>query len=70
MVLKQAKKYNDQGIYFPVYGICLGLERFSEITSDSGPDVLDDFQLYATSVPIEFVKDPKESFVFKHMTDE
>lgn len=34
-VLSKAKEFNDNGSFFPIYGICLGFERLAIITSQA-----------------------------------
>lgn len=66
-VLEQVKRFNDEGTYYPLMAICLGLQNLCVFTSDLGEQVLDSFPLYKTSIPLEFKKNPRETQIFSQM---
>ncbi len=66
-IINKLIEYNDNGIFYPAMGICLGFENMHIWASDAGVDILADRQAHAISLPLEFVVDPSESKVFAGM---
>mmetsp|Transcript_49009 Transcript_49009/g.56338 ORF Transcript_49009/g.56338 Transcript_49009/m.56338 type:complete len:352 (+) Transcript_49009:72-1127(+) len=63
-----AKEKNDKGIYFPVYGVCQGIQQLSIYRMKS--PVMDTFK--AVNVPMAFTVQPveqKESRLFRGVSD-
>jgi len=44
-IFQKLKEYNDQGIYYPAWGTCLGFEDFMIYASDDGQALLERFEV-------------------------
>jgi len=64
-VLDYAKKMNDQGHFFPLWGTCLGFERLVAFTADSPGDALSLIEAEHVSLPITFTKDPTTTRMYQ-----
>lgn len=64
------KEINDEGTYFPAWGTCVGYENFAIWASDMGGPVLESYQMYTTSLPLEFTKDPRDTKMYGWLQDE
>lgn len=53
-ILDYIKKENQNGNYYPLWGICLGFEYVNQLESDQPDKVLGDFVLHNVSLPLEF----------------
>ena len=62
IILEEVKKYNDKGIYYPLWGTCLGLENLAIFTSDLGEKVLESFELFFTSIPLKLTGENSKIF--------
>jgi len=40
------KQYNDNGTYYPIFGICLGFENIAIYASDEGPSILSSYDVH------------------------
>ena len=69
-IFKKVKEFNDNGQFYPLFGICQGYEYLSIYTSDLQKDVLQDFVLMRTSIPVEFTKDTSETLMFSEFTQD
>jgi anthranilate/para-aminobenzoate synthase component II len=58
-------KVNDEGKYYPLFGICLGFEYMASYASDRGWGVLSPLTAKHTSLPLEFL--PVESEMFTEL---
>ena len=63
----QARKMNDQGSFFPVWGTCLGFERLAIYTASDPDSVLEKYGSVATSLELEFTENPMSSKMFCQM---
>lgn len=43
LVLETIKKYNDQGLFYPAWGTCLGFERLAVFTANDPDNVLEHY---------------------------
>ena len=57
VIFKMAKKLNNRGDYFPVWGTCLGMEMMMREESKSG-DPLTHCEAYNLAAPLQFVSTP------------
>lgn len=64
-ILKEAKKLNENGVLFPLFGVCLGLEALTMQSSDHGKDLLESVVAKYVSMPLEFVVNPKDTRMFR-----
>mmetsp|Transcript_23072 Transcript_23072/g.35719 ORF Transcript_23072/g.35719 Transcript_23072/m.35719 type:complete len:94 (-) Transcript_23072:490-771(-) len=51
-VFEEVKRRNDEGEFFPIFGICMGHEYLSMFTATNSSSVLSDIFLSFESVPI------------------
>lgn len=63
-VFEQAKKINDAGKVFPIWGTCLGYENMVIYSASMGNASLEVFGLHNVSLPLEFTKDPEATKMF------
>jgi len=63
-VFEQIKQFNDEGVYYPIWGTCLGFEAISAYSAEAGQDILEEFVVDDESLEIEFVKDPRDTKMF------
>lgn len=63
-VLDFAKKMNDDGHFFPVWGTCLGFQRLVMYTADMGEKAISEIGAHHISLPIEFTVDPEQTKMF------
>ena len=70
VVLDKAKELNEQGIYFPVLGICMGFEEISVIEAPY-PDTLMKgmFDSQNISNNVTFVSNPYASKMYRNMPE-
>jgi hypothetical protein len=45
---------NDNGGFYPAYGICLGFENMAIWASDAGADVLTNLEAHGISLKLDF----------------
>ena len=69
-IVEEAQKINDQGTYFPLYGVCLGYQRMLKATSDFRANLLEDMLIKKENHPIHLTVDPKQTKMFKDMPAE
>jgi len=67
---KIAKSYNDNGIYYPVWGTCLGYEYMASYVGGGWNKVIDKFESSNKSLPLTFTKDPRETQMFGWLGEE
>ncbi|XP_002166069.2 gamma-glutamyl hydrolase A isoform X1 [Hydra vulgaris] len=60
-----AKDLNDKGIYYPIFGICLGFEVLHELTA--GEKLLTNYNAENYSIPVNFTKIAFHSRLFANM---
>lgn len=69
-VFEKVKSLNDQGVYLPVWGTCLGFEDLAMFVSDDADKVLSDFNADDENYTLEFLVDPKNTKLFKPLQDD
>jgi len=68
--ITKSKKYNDNGVYFPIWATCLGFENMVIYASEEGSSVLSNLSASSISLPLKFVKDPRETQMYGWLEDE
>lgn len=63
LVVEHAKKMNDEGKFFPLWGTCLGFEVLSQLTA-KGDDILEKYGASHVSLPLFFKQDPRFSKMY------
>lgn len=65
LIVEHAKKANDEGHFFPIWGTCLGFERLINFTAKAdSKDIFEHFGAHHVSLPIVFTKDPRQTHMF------
>lgn len=70
LVYDIVKDYNDQGVYYPLWGVCMGYENLVSYVADGGWNVMTSFEYDNGSLPLEFVKDPRDTQMFGWLQDQ
>jgi len=68
LVFKVARKLNDAGVYFPLWGTCLGFETLHALTAQE--DVISKVDAENYTVPLNLTKDAFKSRMFQNMDKE
>lgn len=63
-IYSKIKEYNDQGTYYPLWGVCMGYENMMSYAADAGWDVMTSFEYDNGSLPLEFTQDPRDTQMF------
>lgn len=66
-IMDQIIAYNDNGVFYPAFGICLGFENMAIWAADRGVDILETYNAHAISLKLEFVTDPSTSSMWSDM---
>ena len=66
----QARKMNDEGSFFPVWGTCLGFERLAIYTASDQDHVLEKYGAHGISLELEFTENPISSKMYCSMPNE
>lgn len=62
-------EYNRNGTFYPFWGTCMGYEQIANYTAAFGdPNEL--YYLTHTSLPLEFVSDPRDSLMYGQLQEE
>lgn len=61
VIMERIVQYNDDGVYYPVFGVCLGYENMMKYAADAGVNITSSYILHETSLPLEFVVDTATS---------
>jgi len=70
LILQKAKEFNENGVYFPIWGVCLGFQMAAGIEAPYKDVVaLDVFDAVDTSDVTKFEIDPTESKVYRNMPE-
>ncbi|GLD98673.1 hypothetical protein PINS_up007390 [Pythium insidiosum] len=64
-----ALQLNDQGIYYPVWGTCLGFEWLLQLTAGDLSALESDFDAMNITMPLNFTAEASSSRLFKHAGD-
>lgn len=68
LVYKKAMEMNDNGIYFPIIGICLGFETLHALASKGKEGVITPFDAENLPVPLNLTKHAFESRLFEGLS--
>lgn len=68
-IVDHAKKMNDDGQFFPIWGTCLGFENLAIFTAKNG-DPLEKYGQSHVSLPLQFTRDPRHTKMFCPMSIE
>ncbi|XP_076248171.1 gamma-glutamyl hydrolase-like [Calliopsis andreniformis] len=68
-IYKIAKRMNDQDIYFPIFGICLGFELLTYITANRQMTLIP-CNSEGQTIPLEFTPEYRNSSMFQNATPE
>jgi len=68
-IFNKIKEYNDNGTYYPAWGTCLGYEAFAIYAADDGKNLLSSFPVDNASLPLKFVKDPRQTKMYNWLGD-
>ncbi|CAH1987392.1 unnamed protein product [Acanthoscelides obtectus] len=63
-----AKVVNDKGTYYPIFGVCLGLQVLPY--AEKGDDIRTDCELKHVALPLKFAEDYEKSKMFSKAPDE
>lgn len=69
-IMNQLIEYNDNGIFYPAYGICLGFENMLIWASDRDRDILETYNAHAISLTLDFVVEPSTSKLWSDLGDD
>lgn len=61
---------NDQGIYYPIWGTCLGFENLAQFTSSDPDNVLSLIESHYENPLLKFIKDPKDTEMFSPLREQ
>jgi gamma-glutamyl-gamma-aminobutyrate hydrolase PuuD len=70
IIYNKAKEYNDQGNFFPMFGICLGMQNMAIWASTEGTSVLDNIAAHNISLPLTFEIPPEQTKMFSGLGEE
>ena len=63
-VYQRAKKMNDEGNYFPLWGTCMGFQEFAQF--EAGRDAVGNYTYFEISLPLKFIVNPMETRLYSH----
>jgi len=69
-IYDRVKEYNDEGVFYPLWGTCLGYEYISAYAAEDGWEVVDEFFIDSDSLALEFVRDPRDTKMFGWLGDQ
>ena len=69
MIYNRVLEMNDQGTYLPLWGTCMGYESIANFSAVNG-DPNERMYLTHTSLPLQFVTDPRDSQMYGQLQDE
>ncbi len=62
-----AKRANDDGVYFPIWGTCLGFEELAVLETEDGSVISDDVEAVNLPLPLQYTPDAADSRLFSAM---
>lgn len=65
---QQVIQMNDNGTYIPMWGTCMGFEQIANYTAANG-DPNERMYLVHTSLPLKFMRDPRDTQMYSQMQD-
>lgn len=66
-VFEKAKQMNDNGLYLPVWGTCLGFQNLGMFVSDDEDSLLVRFDSDDDTYNITYLVDPKDTKMFSSL---
>jgi gamma-glutamyl hydrolase len=57
LIFETAKEFNDEGEFYPLWGICQGFENLAMYSADAGKDILTRREAHDISLTIDFLDD-------------
>lgn len=63
-IMNKLIEYNDEGMFYPAWGTCLGFENMLIWASDRDTDILEPYYAHAISLTLDFVVEPSETEMF------
>ena len=69
LVFDKIIEYNDAGLFYPMWGTCLGYEHFVAYTATNWKNALDEFIAKNVSLPLEFLVPPQKTRMFEDLGD-
>ena len=69
-IVEQVINYNDLGLFYPVFGVCMGFENMMGYAADSGWQIIGSYILHNVSLPLEFVVEPSTSKLWTALGDD
>lgn len=64
LILEHAKKMNDAGEFFPIWGTCLGFEALVRYTATNESIALEHYGVHAQSLRLDFQEDPRHTKMY------
>ena len=64
-IYNKAKEFNNRGVYYPVWGTCLGF--YDMAMFEGGRDCLGEFDAHQQNDPIKFIVNPLESKLWRNL---
>ena len=58
------KTLNDKGVYYPIWGTCLGFENLAQFVSSDPKNVLSSIVSEYQNLLLKFIKDPRSTQMF------
>lgn len=65
-----ALEYNEKGVYYPIWGTCLGMQALMYAALNGTKDIRVDCSLRNVAVPLDFVEGYQSSRMFSHAPNE
>ena len=69
-IMNKLIEYNDKGLFYPAYGICLGYENMMIWASDIGADIIQSYIAHDISLNLDFTVDPSTSKMWAGLGDD
>jgi len=63
-VFNKIKEYNDNGVYYPAWGVCMGYENMLSYVADDGWNVMGSYEMDYGSLELDFLVDPRDTQMF------
>mmetsp|Transcript_24645 Transcript_24645/g.38315 ORF Transcript_24645/g.38315 Transcript_24645/m.38315 type:complete len:193 (+) Transcript_24645:282-860(+) len=66
-VFDEVKKMNDDGLFFPLWGTCLGYEYLAAYSADQGQDIWGDYVIHDVSLTLDYTEPPMKTRMYGGM---
>jgi len=63
-VFEEAKRLNDAGVVFPLFGICSGFENLAKFAATRGPYIISGFRYYG-NLNLEYIGSAENTVMFE-----